>query len=217
VGAGVSVVGYARVSTGRQDNAGQVEELKAAGCGRIYADKASGAEGRRRPQLAKLIGDLAAEDLVIVVSLDRLGRSTHEIWKSLASIGEAGAAFRSLREPWADTTTAEGRFAVTMFAGLAEFERERILRRTGEGRQRAKGRGVSLGRPRRLNPAQEAFCRDTRLSLGEISAVLGVSRSTVIRARSRPGRQLRRAAEDSRQVDLEDVIAARPKGAADES
>jgi DNA invertase Pin-like site-specific DNA recombinase len=203
----MSVIGYARVSTGRQDAAGQVEQLEAAGCGQVFTDKASGAEGRRRPQLKRALAALEAGDTLIVAGLDRLGRSTYEIWQTLASIGERGARFRSLRETWADTTTPEGRFMVTMFAGMAELERSLILSRTGEGRQRARARGVRLGRPPRLTPEQAEFARDPRRSLAELARILNVSRATIVRARSAPGRKARKA-EAVRQVDLEDVIAA---------
>src|SRR6478672_7051369 len=88
--------------------------------------------------------------------LDRLARSTRDLLNALATIGDKGAGFRSLADPWADTTTPHGRLMVTVLAGLAEFERSLILARTSEGRIRAKARGVRFGRKPALTAHQQA-------------------------------------------------------------
>jgi len=140
------VYGYARVSTTGQTLAAQLEALRAAGAVKVYSEKASGAKGDR-PQLAKLIKALAPGDQVIVTRLHRLARSTRDLLNTLDAVASAGAKFKSLADAWADTTTAHGRLILTVLGGLAEFERELIRQRTGEGRARAKARGQHMGRP----------------------------------------------------------------------
>ena len=120
----------------------------------------------------------------IVTRLDRLARSTRDLLNVLDTVGKAGAAFKSLGDAWADTTTPHGRLMLTVLGGLAEFERELIIARTGEGRTRAKDRGVKFGRPTALTPhqRQEAI---RRLSNGEAQADVArsfnVSQATISR------------------------------------
>src|SRR5499427_4794579 len=142
----MATFGYARVSTRDQDLASQVAALQAAGCGNIYKEKASGAR-TDRPELAKVIRRLDAGDVLVVTRLDRLARSTRDLLNVLDEIGKRGAGFRSRKVTWADTTTPHGRLMLNGLGGLAEFERELIRSRTGEGRKRAKERGVLFGRP----------------------------------------------------------------------
>jgi DNA invertase Pin-like site-specific DNA recombinase len=94
--------------------------------------------------------------VVIVTRLDRLARSTRDVLNVLATIAERQAGFRSLKDAWADTTTPHGRLMLTVLGGLAEFERELILARTGDGRARAKARGVRFGRPSALTSPSAA-------------------------------------------------------------
>lgn len=161
-------LGYARVSTNGQDLAGQVSELQAEGCAKVYREKVSGAKADR-PELHKLLRALEPDDLLIVTRLDRLARSTRDLLNILDRVAEARAGFKSLKDAWADTTTAHGRLMLTVLGGLAEFERELIRARTGEGRKRAKERGVKFGRPRKLthHQRQEAL---QRLAAGETQA-----------------------------------------------
>jgi DNA invertase Pin-like site-specific DNA recombinase len=208
------IVGYARVSAKGQDPAGQVAELRAAGCERVFCEKASAAAGRRRRELARALASLAAGDVLVIVNLSRVARSARDALNILESVRQAGAGFRSLRESWADTTTPHGRLTVTIFAGFAEFDREMILERTGEGRQAAKARGVRLGRRPTLNARQRAYVRQERApparqSLGQLAALLNVSRSTI----SRNARELdaKRAAEEpAAQIDLEEFTRPPP-------
>ena len=97
-----------------------------------------------------------------VTRLDRLARSTRDLLNTLALIAEKKAGFRSLGDSWADTTTAHGRLMLTVLAGLAEFERELIRSRTSEGRERAKQRGVKLGRKFKLTLHQQREARARR-------------------------------------------------------
>jgi DNA invertase Pin-like site-specific DNA recombinase len=162
----MTTYGYARVSTNGQDLSAQDAELRAAGCAKVFKEKASGAD---RPELAKAIGRLEEGDVLVVTRLDRLARSTRDLLNVIAAIADRGAGFKSLKDAWADTTTAHGRLMLTVLGGLAEFERELIRARTGEGRKRAKDRGVKFGRPRKMTPhqRQEAI---QRLIAGETQA-----------------------------------------------
>jgi DNA invertase Pin-like site-specific DNA recombinase len=179
----MATFGYARVSTRDQDLAGQVAELQAAGCGNIYREKASGAK-TDRPELAKAIRRLETGDVLVVTRLDRLARSTRDLLNVLAAVGERGAGFKSLKDTWADTTTPHGRLMLTVLGGLAEFERELIRARTGEGRKRAKARGVRFGRPTALTSHQRKEALE-RLADGAVQADLartyGVSQATISR------------------------------------
>jgi DNA invertase Pin-like site-specific DNA recombinase len=152
--------GYARVSTRDQDLAGQVAESTTAGCAKVYREKVSGAK-TDRAELAKVISRLESGDVLVVTRLDRLARSTRDLLNAIDAVSKRGAGFRSLKDAWADTTSAHGRLMLTVLGGLAEFERELIRARTGEGRKRAQERGVRFGRPRKLTPhqRQEAIAR----------------------------------------------------------
>jgi DNA invertase Pin-like site-specific DNA recombinase len=160
--------GYARVSTREQDLAAQDAELRAAGCVKTFKEKVSGAK-TDRPELAKVIRRLEPDDVLVVTRLDRLARSTRDLLNVLHAVAERGAGFKSLKDAWCDTTTAHGRLMLTVLGGLAEFERELIRARTGEGRKRAKARGVRFGRPRKMTPHQRQEAMQ-RLAAGETQA-----------------------------------------------
>jgi DNA invertase Pin-like site-specific DNA recombinase len=179
----MTVYGYARVSTAGQTLASQDAQLHAAGCAKVFAEKASGAK-TDRPELAKLLRRLEVGDVLIVTRLDRLARSTRDLLNILDVIGKAGAGFKSLSDVWADTTTAHGRLMLTVLGGLAEFERELILARTGEGRTRAKAKGVRFGRPPSLTPhqRQEAIQRlADGVAQADVARTYGVSQATISR------------------------------------
>src|SRR3977135_497934 len=181
MGSGMAFYGYARVSTDGQSLSAQLTELKSAKCERIFQEKISGARSDRK-QLTRLTGVLAKGDVLVVTRLDRLARSTRDLLNLLGTIAEKGAGFKSLRDIWADTTTAHGRLMLTVLGGLAEFERELIRTRTGEGRQRAKARGVILGRKPKLTGHQkrEAIARrEAGEVLTEIARSYNVSHSTI--------------------------------------
>jgi DNA invertase Pin-like site-specific DNA recombinase len=179
----VTIYGYARVSTKDQNLASQDAQLRAAGCTKIYAEKVSGARSDR-PELAKLLNRLDQGDVLIVTRLDRLARSTRDLLNVLDAVGKAGADFKSLSDAWADTTTAHGRLMLTVLGGLAEFERELIIARTGQGRTRAKARGVKFGRPTALTSHQRQEAMQ-RLANGEAQADVArsfnVSQATISR------------------------------------
>jgi DNA invertase Pin-like site-specific DNA recombinase len=178
------IYGYARVSTDGQSVDAQVKQLRAAGAETVFRETASGAKSDRR-QLARAINSLGEGDTLLVTRLDRLARSTRDLLNTLAQIADKGAGFRSLADAWADTTTAHGRLMLTVLGGLAEFERELVRARTGEGRARAKARGQSLGRPFKLTPhqRQEAIRRRDagEETLAEIGRSYNVSGATISR------------------------------------
>ena len=164
----MTAYGYARVSTNGQDLASQEAELMAAGCAKVFKEKVSGAK-TDRAELAKALRRLAPGDVLVVTRLDRLARSTRDLLNIVATIREREAGFRSLTDTWADTTTPHGRLMLTVLGGLAEFERELIRARTGDGRLRAKARGVKFGRPAALTPHQRAEALQ-RLANGDAQA-----------------------------------------------
>ena len=179
----MTTIGYARVSTDGQTMDAQLSALRDLGCERVFSEKESGAKTDRQ-QLARAIATLTDGDTLIVTKLDRLARSTRDLLNTLATIGEAGATFRSLGDQWADTTTPHGRLMLTVLGGLAEFERHLILARTAEGRTRAQARGVKFGRRAKLTPHQRAEALARRAS-GEacvdIARSYAVSHSTISR------------------------------------
>jgi DNA invertase Pin-like site-specific DNA recombinase len=113
----VTIYGYARVSTGGQSVDAQARQLRAAGAGKVFREVASGAK-TDRPQLGRLVSELAAGDVVMVTRLDRLARSTRDLLNTLAAITDRKAGFHSLGDAWADTTTAHGRLMLTVLGGL---------------------------------------------------------------------------------------------------
>jgi DNA invertase Pin-like site-specific DNA recombinase len=177
------IYGYARVSTDGQSVDAQVRQLTKAGCKKVFRETASGAQ-TDRAQLRKALAALDADDVLVVTRLDRLARSTRDLLNTLGTITERKAGFKSLGDTWADTTTPHGRLMLTVLGGLAEFERELIRARTGEGRERAKARGVRMGRPPKMtqNQIKEALRRrDNGEPMREIARSYDVSHSTISR------------------------------------
>ncbi|WP_245906569.1 recombinase family protein [Teichococcus aestuarii] len=177
------IYGYVRVSTDGQSVDSQVRLLAEAGADRIFRETASGADGERA-QLRRTLRQLEPGDLLMVTRLDRLARSTRDLLNTLAVISERRAGFRSLGDAWADTTTPHGRLMLTVLGGLAEFERELIRARTKDGRDRAKARGVKLGRRPKLTAHQrrEALRRKGEGEpVREIARSYNVSHSTISR------------------------------------
>ena len=177
------LVGYARVSTYGQTLDAQLEQLRAAGCAKIFREKATGARADRR-ELLKMLGYVAAGDVVTVTRIDRLARSTFDLFAIVKQIADAGAQFRSLAEPWADTGTSTGRLMIAVLGGLADVERDLIRTRTAEGRSRAKARGQHMGRPPKLTPQQQKEARRRRAegaTLKELAKSYNVSVATISR------------------------------------
>jgi len=141
--------------------------------------------GRDRSGGGFLNAGYDAGDVVTVTRLDRLARSTRDLLNILAAITDKKAGFRSLGDTWADTTTPHGRLMLAVLGGLAEFERDLIRARTGEGRARAVAKGVKLGRKPKLTPHQQNEARQ-RVAAGnetlrEIARSYNVHNSTISR------------------------------------
>lgn len=184
----MAIFGYARVSTDGQTLDAQRDALRAAGAEKVFHETASGAKTDRR-ELARALKALAPGDVLLVTRLDRLARSTRDLLNVLDAIAKAGAGFRSLADAWADTTTAHGRLMLTILGGLAEFERELIRARTGEGRARAKARGQHMGRPPALTSHQRSEALEEltaeRMSQTDLARRYGVSPATISRLAAR--------------------------------
>jgi DNA invertase Pin-like site-specific DNA recombinase len=177
----MATYGYARVSTDGQALAAQDAALRAAGCAKVFSEKASGAK-TDRAELRKVVARLHEGDVLMVTRLDRLARSTRDLLNTIDAITNKGAGFRSLADTWADTTTPHGVLMLTILGGLAEFERALIRARTGEGRARAKAAGVHMGRPPKLTSHQrrEAIARrEAGEAQTEIARTFGVSHTTI--------------------------------------
>jgi DNA invertase Pin-like site-specific DNA recombinase len=151
------LIGYARVSTNDQETAAQVTALKAAGCERIYREKASG--GRwDRPELHRVLDQLRKGDVLVVWKLDRLSRSLRDFVTIMERLAEAKAGFRSLTEA-IDTTTPAGRMMMQMVGAFAEFERAMLRERTKVGLDAARREGRIGGRRPKLSSQQQAEIR----------------------------------------------------------
>ena len=164
-----------------------LEGLKAAGCQRIYREKVSGARADRR-ELNKMLRKIEAGDVVVVTRIDRLARSTFDLFAIVKSIVDRKAQFRSLAEPWADTATSTGRLMIANLGGLADVECDLIRTRTAEGRERANARGVKLGRKPKLTlpptPAALEMLEEGK-SLRVIARTFNVNASTIQRLKDR--------------------------------
>jgi DNA invertase Pin-like site-specific DNA recombinase len=177
------LIGYARVSTQDQDNEAQIGALQAAGCERIFKEKASG--GRwDRPELHRLLDQLRKDDLVIVWKLDRLSRSLKDVLTLMETIHKAGAGFRSLTET-IDTTTAGGRMMMQIVGSFAEFERAMLRERTQRGLDAARQQGRIGGRRPKLNPHQQKeivdLVRSGRKTAADAARLFEVHPATVSR------------------------------------
>ena len=204
-------LGYARVSTHGQTLDAQLEQLRAEGCAKIFREKVTGARADRR-ELLKLLKAITPGDVVTVTRIDRLARSTFDLFAIVKQIVDAGGQFRSLAEPWADTATSTGRLMIAVLGGLADVERDLIRTRTAEGRSRAKARGQHMGRPPKLTPQQQKEARRRRAppySAGApaSSGSIGIS---ALRSRSATHTRYRRVASAPSSEDT--IRPSRPRG-----
>ena len=175
-------VGYARVSTDDQNTDLQVDALTAAGCERLFSDKASGVK-TDRPALAELMSFVREGDVVVVYKLDRLGRSLAHLIETINALGARGVGFASLTEG-IDTSTPAGRLVFNIFGSIAEFERDLIRERTEAGLKAARARGRTGGRPATMTPEKVAQARALaagNVTVGAICKTLGISRATYYR------------------------------------
>jgi DNA invertase Pin-like site-specific DNA recombinase len=183
------LIGYARVSTDDQETALQIDALKAAGCERIFEEKASGAR-TDRPELARLLDAARKGDVVVVWKLDRLSRSLVHMIETAEMLHGRGVQMRSLTESIVDTTTPSGKMIFGIFAVIAEFEKDQLRQRTMAGLAAARARGRVGGRPRSLDAdaikTARALLESGQFTRAEIAAKVGASRHTLWRALTRP-------------------------------
>ncbi len=149
-------LGYARVSTYGQTLGAQLDQLRAAGCTKIFREKVTGARADRR-ELLRMLAVLAPGDVVTVTRVDRLARSTFDLFAIVKQIVDAKAQFRSLAEPWADTGASTGRLMIAVLGGLADVERDLIRTRTAEGRSRAKAGSIWADRRSSHRSSREKY------------------------------------------------------------
>lgn len=177
------LVGYARVSTQDQNPALQLDALTAAGCEKVFTEKASGTQ-RDRPELAAALSYMRSGDSLVVWKLDRLARSLPQLIETVATLEDQGIGFCSLTEA-IDTTTAGGKLVFHIFGALAEFERSVIRERTRAGLKAARDRGRKGGRPPALSAADlavaKALLRDPAITVDEVATRLKVSPATLYR------------------------------------
>jgi DNA invertase Pin-like site-specific DNA recombinase len=196
------LLGYARVSTIEQETALQVAALKAAGCERIYREKASG--GRwDRPELHRILDQLRKGDVLVVWRLDRLSRSLRDVLTIMEQLAESKAGFRSLTEA-IDTTTPAGRMMMQMVGAFAEFERAMLRERTKAGLEAARQEGRIGGRPPKLTSEQRTeiirMVSRGNKTAADAARLFGVHPATISRLllRARDGAQLRYARQTTK-------------------
>ena len=177
------IIGYTRVSKTEQNLDRQIDQLKEQGCEKIFQDKITGMK-MDRPELNKMFEMLRSSDTVIVTELSRFGRSVKDLLTLSDILDKKGVNLKSLKEPWADTTTPQGRMLFVVFAGISQFERDLISQRTIEGLASARARGRKGGRPFKEKAAVTLALKmydSKEYSVSEIYKATGVSKATLYR------------------------------------
>lgn len=178
------LIGYCRVSKNEMNLDRQIDALLEAGVNQrcIYQEKVTGTK-RDREELNKMLAELQTGETVIVSELSRLSRSTKDLFEVVDKIHAAGAQIKSLKESWLDTTTPQGKLMFTIFAGLAQFERDLLSERTKDGLKAAKARGRLGGRPNKRNEKALTVraLYNSGVTIAEIVRQTELSRSTVNR------------------------------------
>lgn len=180
-----SKVGYARVSTKGQALAGQVDALTKAGCDKIFREKQSGSQAAKRPVLEEALNYIRDGDTLIITKLDRLARSVYDLHRIAQILKDKGAGFVVLDQPEINTTSKYGNLVFSILGAVSELERDLILERTAEGRERAKAAGKHMGRYPTLDDTQVAKLKKEfprwKGSAAELGNKYGISRASVYR------------------------------------
>ena len=183
------LIGYARVSTITQNLDRQLAALNAAGCDRIFSEKASGKSVHNRPELERALTSLPTGGTLVIAEWDRATRSMLDGIAIMTRVYQMGALVKVLDRPYLDLTTPIGKGILALLSALAEDERYRIVSRAAEGRRLAKAKGKSLGRRPTLNPEQRAEALNA-LATGEsarsIASRYRVHHSTIARLKGLP-------------------------------
>lgn len=186
----MAVIGYARVSTGKQHTDQQVARLKEAGAERVYVDKGVSGTKASRPEWDKCLAHLRKGDVLLITKLDRIGRSLINLVDVVNEMGRRGVSIRCLDQGEIDTTTANGALLFQIMAAIAAWEAAIIAERTVDGLAAARERhgGVLPKRGPTVTPDQIATARElfaSRATNGmtaeRIAAVVGMSRATLYR------------------------------------
>lgn len=193
----MNLIGYARVSTTDQSLDLQLDALDQAGAFKVFSDQASGAT-QERPAWEECRAYLQPGNVLVVNDLTRLGRNAADLASIVASLAEQKVGFRSLKEPYLDTSTSHGLMIFQIFSALAEYERNRLRERTMDGLKAAKARGRTGGRPTKMTPNKAATAHRMRAEKSTIKAIadtIGVSESTVVRELARERKSLREGSQ----------------------
>ena len=175
------IFGYARCSTEDQNLDWQLDALERQGCERVFREKFTGTR-KDRPELTRMMDMLREGDTIVICELTRLSRSVKDLFELMEQIEKAGANIRSLKEPWLDTTSPQGRLLFTIFSGVSQFERDLIRERTMEGIASARARGRMGGRPatdRKVIDQALTLYDSKAYSVAEITKTAGISRRTL--------------------------------------
>jgi DNA invertase Pin-like site-specific DNA recombinase len=177
----MAIVGYARVSSAGQQHGSQVERLKAAGAEKVFSEKRSGLDGER-PELARCLEYVREGDTLVVTKLDRLARSTADLYKIVSGLNEKRVGFKVLDDGAVDTTSRTGKLVMGILSLIAEFETEIRRERQMEGIAKAKAEGRVGGRPRLVTDEVKASIQRLRKrghSIRAIAAEIGLSKATI--------------------------------------
>lgn len=183
------LIGYARVSTEEQNLDRQLDALTSYGIDKrnIYTEKVTGTK-RNREQLDKMLDELQQGDIVIVADLTRVSRSTKDLLDIVEQIKNKGAAIKSIKDTWLDTSNSNpyNDFLLTVMSGLSQLERDLISQRTKEGLASAKARGRSGGRPSKRNGKSDVvgLMLDKGYKIKDIENNTGLSRTTIYRIKN---------------------------------
>ena len=183
----MTIIGYGRVSTTGQDLAVQLEKLENAGCDKVFKEKRSGVDAGR-PELKRCLEYLREGDTLLVTKIDRLARSTSDLYRIVSLLAERGVAFKVLDDPSIDTTSRTGKLVMGILALIAEFENDIRRERQMDGIAKAKDRGVKFGRKPELTQeriSQIKKLRKAGTTVPEIMRRMSLSRASVYRALGR--------------------------------